>query len=263
MKKAFQLLLPCLLIVTACTKDNASNRNNPGGTKLHRVLSGGKVSHEYVYNERGLVTRQTFYGIGDKKSVETTYQYDSDNKLARTESMHDLSSSTLSQLLEYGYTEFKYGTDGRLTEEKIYLKTGPQFEFKSKVNLSYDARGRIISRLLSSPDDKPFNLHNYEYNNSGNIIVEESYRYEGTTQILSFRRSYEHDNENNPYINLGVMPFSVNRNNITKLTMTNYEVTPGTPVITSSETIYKKYNARGLPVEVVEHGTVTFIYEYR
>jgi hypothetical protein len=227
------------------------------------VLSGGNISHEYVYNEKGLVTRQTFYGIGGKKAAETTYLYDSNNKLARTESMHDLSSSTMSQLMAYGYTEFRYGTDGRLLEEKIYLKTGPQFEFRSKVNLSYDAQGRTISRLLLSSDDKPFNLHKYEYNNRGNIIVEESYRYEGTTQKLSFRRSYEHDKENNPYINLGVMPFSVNRNNITKLTMTNYEVTPGTPVISTSETIYKKYNSRRLPVEVVEHGAVTFIYEYR
>jgi hypothetical protein len=106
-------------------------------------------------------------------------------------------------------------------------------------------------------------LYKYEYDQKGNIIAQESYRYEGTTQILGFRTTYEHDDKHNPYINLLVLPYSVNKNNITKHITTNHNLTPGTPVVTTALTVYKSYNSAGLPVEVFEEGAGTFVYEYK
>lgn len=262
MKNAVLLLLPCIVFFTGCSKKNSSDGTRSGGTKLHRVLTEGKLSLEYTYNAGGFVTRQTFYTIGNKKSSETVYSYDASNKLVKTESFIDVSSSSTAQQLAYSYTEYSYGTDARLNEERTFVNNGAQSELRSIITPAYDAAGRIVSRLQQL-NNKPINLYTYEYNNQGNIIKQETYRYDSTTRILGFRTTYEHDDKNNPYINLSVMPFSVNRNNIIKSTTTNYNLTPGTPVVTTSETLIKKYNANHLPLEVVEHGTVHFTYEYR
>lgn len=229
---------------------------------MYRVLSDGKVIQEFDYNSDGMVTRQTFYGFADKKSSETIYLYNPNKKLVKTESFFDVSASMMTQQLTYGYSEYKYGNDGRLSEERTYSKNGSQSELRSVIVPTYDANGRAVNRFQSL-DNKPFNLYKYEYDNKGNVIVQESYRYEGATPILGFRSIYEHDNKKNPYVGLIVIPFSVNRNNIIKHTTTNYNLTPGTPVVTTTQTVYKKYNANDLPVEVVEYGTSTFIYQYK
>jgi hypothetical protein len=150
-----------------------------------------------------------------------------------------------------------------VNQTKTYSKNGSLSELRSIIVPTYDAQGRVISILQSSVDNKPANLYKYEYDQKGNIVAQESYRYEGGTQILGFRTAYEHDDKNNPYINLLVLPFSVNKNNITKHITTNYNLTPGTPVVTTMLTVYKSYNPDGLPVEVFEEGAGTFIYEYK
>lgn len=260
--KITAILLLCIFLFAGCSKDRNSADNTSGGVKLYRVMSQGKLGQEYAYNTAGYVTRQTFYFSPDKKSSETIYLYDTGNRLIKTESFIDVSSSTSTQQLIHSYTEYKYGTDGKLSEERTYTKNGALSELRSVITPTYDADGRIVSRV-QLVDSKPVNLYTYKYNARGNITEQESYKYDGNIRTLGFRMTYEHDNKNNPYINLGVLPFSVNRNNITRATTTNYNITPGNPVVTTSETIYKKYNSHQLPLEVVEHGTVTFTYEYR
>ncbi|MBC7826302.1 MAG: hypothetical protein H7122_01045 [Chitinophagaceae bacterium] len=257
MKKVFFILFTGILFLLACSTSNLSD-----GTKLYRIMIGDKISHEFNYNEKGLISNQIIYGIPDKKMLEINYHYDSKDRLIKTDSYTDVSSSTISQQLVYGYTDFIYRADGTLIEEIAYTKKGNQYEFASKTLLSYNAAGRTLSRLQVSIDNQPFNLYKYEYNAAGNIIIMESYQYDGPTPKLGFRSVYEHDNKKNPYIDLSVIPFSVNSNNIVKATVTNYNITPGFPVVTTTHTVYKNYNSSQLPVEVVEYGT-TFTYLYK
>ena len=224
-------------------------------------MADGKLSHEYEYNLNGTIAKQAMYGIQARKFFEVTYFYDSSNKLIKTESYSDVSSSTAAQQLVYSFTDYKYGADGKLSEETAYTKKGNVYEFASKTVFTYNALGRVVSRLQVSIDNKPFNLFKYEYDGNGNVVVQESYQYDGTTPRLGSRSSYQHDNKKNPYFNLSVMPFSVNTNNITRHVFINYDVIPTTTATT--ETIYKSYNAAGYPVEVIEYGTNKYIYEYR
>jgi hypothetical protein len=257
MRKILLLLLPGIILLPRCSTDTLQ-----GGAKLYRILADGKLSHEYFYNPTGKISKQTAYGFSGSKIFETVYFY-SNGRLIKTESFSDVSSSSMAQLLVYSYTDFIYGTDGRLSEEIVYVKKGNQYEFASKTRPTYDATGRIIERQQLSIDNTPFNLYKFEYNGNGNITVMETYGYDSTAPKLSFRTTYKHDDKKNPYLNLSVMPFSVNRNNIIESTATNYNLTPGTPVVTTNQTIIKRYNSDQFPVEVVEYGTSTFIYEYR
>ena len=264
MKNACIFLFATSMLLFCCTKktDNPAERDT-NSLKLHKVLSGGKVVQEYDYNQDGLVTRQTFYGLGTNKTGETIYIYDSNKKLVKTETFSDVSSSIIAQHLVYGYAEHLYGPDERVRETRTFSKNGAAYELTSIIVPTYDAQGQVISTLQSSVDNKPANLYKYEYDQKGNIVSQELYGFEGSTPNLAFRTTYEHDDKNNPYVNLLVLPFSVNKNNITKHTTTNYNLTPGTPVVTSMKTTYKSYNSAGFPVEVFEEGAGTFVYEYK
>ena len=264
MKSACICLFALMVLSFSCTKKaDEIDETNTAGLKLHRVLSEGRLVQEYEYNQDGMVIRQTFYGHGNNKSGETIYFYDANKKLVRTETFSDVSSSTAVQQLSYGYAEYDYDSDGRISRTRTFSKFGAAFEQTSIIVPTYDGQGRVISTLQSSVDNKPANLFKYEYDQRGNIISQESYRYEGSVLTLGFRTTYEHDDKSNPYLNLLVLPFSVNKNNITKHTTTNYNLTPGTPAVSTMETFYKRYNSAGLPVEVIEKGAGVFLYEYK
>lgn len=261
MKRIYFLLVPLAVLIFSCST-NTGSRSVADGSKLYRITAEGKLSHEFEYNLNGTIAKQSIYGIQEKKMMEQVYFYDSTDRLVKTESYSDVSSSTLTQLLVYNYTDYKYDAGGRLLEEIFYTKKGSLYELTSKSVQTYDAMERVISRLQLSIDNKPFNLTTYEYDAEGNVIVQETFQYDGTTPKPASRSVYEHDTKRNPYVKLSVMPFSVNRNNIVKHTFTNYNSISGTPTVNTSQTLYKSYNSAGYPIEVLENGT-TFIFEYR
>jgi hypothetical protein len=258
MKKSSLLLSAIVVLFGACSRSGGVSND---GSKLYRIMSDGKLSHEYEYNLNGTIARQAMYGIQARKFAEVTYFYDASNKLVKTESYSDVSSSISAQQLVYHYSDYKYRADGKLSEETAYTKKGNTYEFASKTLFTYDGLGRVVSRLKVSMDDKPFNLFKYEYDGNGNVVVQESYQYDANSPRLGSKSTYEHDNKKNPYFNISVIPFSVNTNNITRHFFTNYNVTPTATVTT--ETIYKSYNAAGYPVEVIEYGTNNYIYQYK
>ena len=259
MKNKLFIIITAFYLLSGCSKNNGSN-----GEKISRVYSGGQLQGEFVYNNEGLLTGHVSYFAG-KKGSEVICHYDTDKKLIKKESAFDLSSSTTNPQWSYSYTEYIYAVDGRISEEKNYLKQSTTYVLVSKTRPGYDASGRLISRTILSPTDIPIQLSKYQYGSNGNIILQESYRYNGAVTELHFKYNYDdHDNKTNPYLNLAseVAPFSINRNNILQTTVTNYIVTPGTPVVTVNRSVYSSYNRSGLPTKVSENGT-EFIYEYR
>ena len=246
-------------LFSSCSKDNGSN-----GEKISRIYGGGQLQGEFVYNNEGLLSGHVTYFAG-KKGSEVICHYDAGKKLIKKETANDVSSSTTNPQWSYSYAEYIYGTDGKITEEKNYLKQNTTYVLVSKSRPVYDANNRLISRTILSPTDVPIQLSKYQYGSDGNIILQESYRYNGSVPELHFKYSYDdYDNKKNPYVNLAseVPPFSINRNNILQTTVTNYIVTPGTPVVTINRSVYTSYNRNGLPTKVSENGT-EFIYEYR
>ena len=247
------------LLFSGCSKDNLSS-----GAKLFRVYGGGQLQSEISYNSNGLVSTHTNYFAG-RKSGEIVCYYDASNKLVKKETTLDFSSSSITPQWSYSYTEYIYSADGRISEEKNYLKQNNVYVLVSKKKPGYDANGRLISNTLLTPADIPLRLTKYQYNNKGNIVLQEEYQYNGTALELHFKYIYnDHDDKVNPYFGLysGVPPYSINRNNILQTTVINYIMTPGTPITTVSNAIYSEYTHDGLPLKVTENGA-NFVYEYK
>ncbi len=259
MKNKLLITISAFFLFSGCSKDNGSN-----GEKISRIYSGGQLQSEYVYNNEGLVSGHVTYFAG-KKGSEVTCYYDADKKLIKKESAYDFSSSTTNPQWSYSYTEYIYAPDGKISEEKTYLKQNTTYVLVSKMRPGYDAIGRLISRTILSPTDVPIQLSKYQYDGNGNIGLEERYRYNASVLELHFKYSYDdYDNKRNAYLNLAseVPPYSINRNNILQTTLTNYIITPGTPVVTVNRSVYSTYNRNGFPTKVFENGT-EFIYEYK
>jgi len=251
--------LSVFFLFSRCSKDNMSP-----GEKISRIYGAGQLQGEYSYNSVGLLLKHDSYFAG-RKSGETICYYDGNKRLVKRETAYDLSSSTTNPQWSYSYTEYSYSVDGKISEERNYLKQNSAYVLVSKTKPAYDGSGRLISRALLSPADIPFKLTKYQYNNAGNISLQEEYQYNGNNPELHFKYSYDHyDDKLNPYINLpsAVPPFSINRNNILQTTIINYIITPGTPITTINKAIYNSYNRNGLPVKVSENGT-EFTYEYK
>jgi hypothetical protein len=260
MKVRLLLIVVTVFLLTSCSKDDPSF----GEMKISKVYAGGQLQVEYSYNSAGLLKTYTVYGFPGRKSSEVSCEYDGNNRLIKKETALDFSSGP-NPVWSYSYTEYTYGPDGKISEERNYLMQNSTYILASKIKPSYDANGRLGSRGLYLPNDALALLTTYQYNSAGNITLQEQFRYSGTTAQLEFRYTYDdYDNKRNPHIGLpsAVPPFSVNNNNILKTTVTNYVVTPGTPVTSTNNSVYSLYNASGLPLNVVENGT-TFVYEYR
>jgi len=247
------------LLFSGCSKDDLSS-----GAKLFRVYGGGQLQAEYSYNSNGLLSTYTGYFAGRKYSEMICY-YDVSNKMIKRESAFDFSSSTTNPVWDYSYTEYSYSADGKISEEKNYRKQSNVYVLVSKRKPGYDANGKLISSTILSPADVPIKLTKYEYNNKGNIVVQEEYQYSGTTLDLHFKYLYDdYDDKINPHFGLysDVPPFSINRNNILQTTVINYIMTPGTPITTVNKTTYNSYDSNGLPLKFSENGA-EFTYEYK
>lgn len=259
MKKLFFILSGFIFLFAGCSKNDLSP-----GAKLFRVYGGGQLQSEYSYNSNGLLSTHTGYFAG-RKSSEIICYYDASNKLIKRESAFDVSSSTTNPQWSYSYTEYNYSADGKISEERNHLKQNNVYVLVSKKKPGYDANGKLISSTILSPADIPLKLTKYEYNNKGNIVLQEEYQYNGTTSDLHFKYLYDdHDDKVNPHfgLNSDVPPFSINRNNILQVTVINYIMTPGTPITTINKTTYNSYDSNGLPLKFSENGA-EFTYEYK
>jgi hypothetical protein len=255
--KVVLLFIGLSILFQGCSKDDLSE------AKLFRVYGDGQLQSEYLYNSNGLLSTQTSYFAG-RKSGEVICYYDAGNKLVKKETTLDFSSSTTSPQWSYSYTEYSYSADGRISEEKTYLRQNNIYVLVSKTKPVYDANRRLVSKTLLTPADVPARLTKYQYS-SGNISVQEEYQYNGAIPELQRKMSYDDfDTKINPYKDLGasVPPYSINRNNVLKITATDYINNPGTPMTSVNNSIYNEYTRNGLPLKVTENGA-SFVYEYK
>ena len=257
--KIVLLFIGLSILFQGCSKDDLSSE-----AKLFRVYGGGQLQSEYLYNSNGLLSTQTSYFAG-RKSGEVICYYDASSKLVKKETALDFSSSSITPQWSYSYTEYSYSADGRISEEKTYLRQTNVYVLVSKTKPAYNANGRLIIRTLLTPADVPARLTKYQYNSSGNISVQEEYQYNGAIPELQRKMSYDDfDTKINPYKDLGasVPPYSINRNNILKITVTDYINNPGTPTTSVNNSVYNEYTRNGLPLKVTENGA-SFVYEYK
>jgi hypothetical protein len=258
------VIIICIaLLGLSCSKDT-TDIAYPGGPRLSRILAGGIVSSEFSYDTEGRLVKKISYLSSGVIGSESTGYYDS-GRLVKVENAFNISSSMTSVNMDRGYAALYYDNNNRLKETRNYRLVGNSYQYVSRSVPEYDARGRTISVTLYDPNNGTlYNKNTYQYNAADNVIVEEFYQANAGLPGPSTRREYEYDGFKNPYKGHWVMPFTVNANNITKITGTNYLSSPGITAPATATTLIsiKTYNSDGYPVLVNEYG-VDYVYEYR
>ena len=251
-----------VLLFTSCSKDFDSS-SLTAGPKLSRILSGGSVKQEFSYDEKGRLLKYTAYLLpGGIISSESVRYYDVADKLVKIEDAVNISSSLTVPLMDQSYSELSYDSNNKWKETKSYHLNAGSYQYTSKSVPDYDAEGRVIAVTLYSATNQASAKKTYQYNAQNNIIAEDFFQYNAGIQGPSFRYVYEHDNKQNPFKDIWVMPFGANANNITKQVTTNYVAVPANPSTTTTLTVFKSYNSNGYPTLVNEYG-VDYVYEYK
>jgi hypothetical protein len=258
--------LALLLILSSCSKDFDAGSTAWSGPKLSRILVNGVVSSDFEYDNKGRLIRYTDYQTSSftgLKISETKKYYDNQGRLIKTEGAFNISSSTMREQMDSGYSDMSYDANNRLIETKNYRIARAVATYASKAIPDYDAEGRTIAiTLYEAVTNRVYAKYTYQYNALGNIITDEFFQYNAGIPGPSFRSVYEHDNKQNPYQNIWGLPFGANVNNITKQVVTNYIAVPANPSTTTNLSVFKNYNGDGYPTLVSENG-VDYVYEYK
>ncbi len=257
------IFISIALLALACSRDTADIAST-GGPRLIKILAGGNISSEFSYDREGRLVKRTSYLSSGVIGSESTGYYDS-GRLVKVENAFNIGSSMTAVTMDRGYSTMFYDRDNRLVETRNYRLVAGTSLYVSRAVPEYDAKGRTISVTLYDPNNSTlYSRNTYQYNASGNVIVEEFFQASAGISGPSTRREYAYDGFKNPYMGHWVMPFSVNANNITKITATNYLGAPGITAPSTGTTLIsiKTYNSDGYPVLVTENG-VDYVYEYK
>lgn len=156
------------------------------------------------------------------------------------------------------YIEFEYTTDNKIKRRSHYFMVEEKSELMSYEVFDYD--DNFVTRInIFNIQDELTQFHDFEYDMSGNVSVEDYYFYsvDSINATLASRREFEYDNKLNPFQVFDVEGFpgrGTNPNNITK-EITSYFYNNEQDSY-STEYNYE-YNALGFPVLVND---VEYIY---
>lgn len=252
----FIAFIAAIFSITSCSKDDDHTADGP--IRLARVKFNGFVAEEYTYNNNGQLTKLTAYSTPSVKMSETILTYDPSGKLTKTSTAMNISSMATAMNMDLSYDEYAYQND-LVTSKKTFLLKNGSYQQTSSTSFDYDANKRVIAETLSEPAGQPYLKTTYQYDGNGNATQVEIFTYSNGVPFLSVRRTYEYDNKLNPPQSAVVLPFSVNKNNITKETASNPNIVPGMPP--SVTTISYEYNGDGYPSKSKING-VERVYEY-
>ncbi len=251
-----------ILLFSSCTKETVSI----GGPRLVRVKLAGQVEAEFTYDNAGRLTGYASYNANGIKRSEFSNTYDNNGRLLKQVNAINFSSSSTGVQMSSSYSEYSYGTDGKLAETRTYLVVAAGGQLASKSIPTYDAQGRTIAITVYDPVTNAATARRtYTYDAQGNIKVEEFFQY-SVGQGPYTHTEYEYDDKKNPFQGIWVPPYGINTNNIIKANTTSYYSPLGVFVpqgITGTNvTVFKSYTPSGYP-EVVNDNGNDRLYEYQ
>ncbi len=236
---------------------------------ISKVLIGGEIYQEYIYNDANLLNEEK------SKFHYAKHTYNDRNELIATDSYWDMRiASSFSPTVEdaenreewvnpdntpiYVSHAYKYNEKDQLVS-KTYIRHQQGTPGTTDFHLE---DGRVVRWSSSDSDGKVTHYGDYTYDTSSNLILEEKYCYtpEGIAELQT-TTEYEYDNMHNPFqafkrfITPGI---NTNQNNIVKETYTiHFEVDEFPEKVRITENSYE-YNADGYPVMV--NGETEYVY---
>lgn len=260
------LTFAVFFILFSCSKEQNNTVLPASGTLLRYVKgASGGVQSEFIYNNTGKIITRNLYS-GDKLLGQAEIRYENGRPHLVDQKM-DVSSSTTAYQYVYSQAELIY--HGKQIIQKNHFAKGNERAtpvLRSFSVFEYNAAGFLVKETRFLEDGTPAGYTDHSYDLSGNVVLSVSYHRNAAGEMqLTEKTSYEHDQNPNPYLTVYLpvenIPFSVNRNNITKTSFTNYAVNAQGAVTNTSITTYGAFNAKQLPLFMVEDNN-KFFFEY-
>lgn len=263
------LLLSIIFLLTSCEEDDKIE--NVDNYSIKSIVSYGKISSKYIYNNFGKITEKQSFNFCNK------YLYDNNGHLIKHEIAADpeMYSSVYHERNELmtsqnsiisGYRIFEYNQDERVEKVKNYFKKDGVFVYTSMNSFEYD--GYLIVRSnLHNEDYTITQFNTYEYDKNGNVerkICSSCLFTENSESRIISETSYKYDNKKNPFkiFNaLGYPGLYTNTNNVIETNSILYEDTLGIDKYSTIKTSYE-YNWKNYPVkEISENSEHEYKYE--
>ncbi len=260
------LTFAVFFILFSCSKEQNNTVLPASGTLLRYVKgASGSVQSEFIYDNAGkIVTRNLFSGETLLGQADIRYK---NGRAHLVDQKVNVSGSMTGSNYVYSRGEFIYNRE-QIIQKNHFIKENEQATpvLRSFSVFEYNAAGLPVKETRFLDDGTPLGYTDYSYDLAGNVILSASYNRNAAGEMqLTQEAGYQHDQKSNPYLKVYLpvenIPFSVNKNNITKATFTNY-VENAQGVTNSSVTTYGAFNPKQLPLSMVEDNDNKFFFEY-
>jgi YD repeat-containing protein len=258
MRTIICFLIPSLLILSACKKDDFQYSFETPSKLLVSIKENGQLITELKYDSLNRLIQVDRYLNANPGYISQFFSYDSQNRLI-TKSYSEFTET------------YEYNGNGRLVAIILHFKSaGDGYEWEQKTELQY-SNGKISKGIIYSPDGIESGYFYYKYDSRGNTIERTGYSVlPEYKDIIMSNFKYTYDDKINPY------PFSssslwgvyqvdiIQGNNPTYFYYYNIVMSSLPPEYASTY----DYDNTGLPIkEYREHlngtgGSNVFDYEY-
>jgi hypothetical protein len=255
------------LVFFSCEKDKIDKQliiENTDIPLISKVLIGGRVYMEYLYNSANLVIEEK------NKFNYAKHTYNDINQLIKSDFYRDMRyPSSNSSVFEAAMNRKEW-----VNPDNTPISISHKLEYNSKSQLiqkSYIQPSGDISNIVEFlyENDRIIRVKgnsgytDYTYDDKGNITNQAKYFISSTgIAELSTTTEYEYDSMHNPYQSfkrLTTPGVYTNPNNITKETYTIYfEVDQWTQKVQITNNSYE-YNDKGYPIKV--NGLTEYVYK--
>ena len=195
----FGIISLLIIIASACEKkENTPTCSYPKNAKLKRIVNCGyietdcptkecddivRIEKEYEYDSKGRLEWELFHPKGEY----LLYKYNSKDQLAKIEYYGEYKDDNL----PYQIITYTYSDDGKKIKENIeYVNSNNQY----KLYKYSDNRLTRIDIYEESDELNDYILDDYillEYDDSGNLVKEAVYNYDG---VLRYNIQHEFEN---------------------------------------------------------------------
>lgn len=257
------LAFAVFIIFISCSKEQDTTTALPASGTILRYVKGasGGVQSEFIHDDAGkIVTRNSFSGETLFGQAQIHYK---NGRAHLLDQKMDVSSAMFAPNYVYSRIEFIYHND-RIIQTNHFVRENERAApvLRSFSVFDYNA-GLLVKQTRFLDDGTPLGFTDYSYDLAGNIILSESYHRNASGEMQQTQKIvYQHDNHSNPYLTVYLqvenIPFSINKNNITKAISTDYSQ----GVSATSNTSYENFNLYQFPLSMVEENNNRFTFEY-
>ncbi len=198
MRKVIKIMIACIMIFSACRKDDFQYSFETPSKLLVSIKENGQLVTEFKYDSINRLIQADRYLPGVSDIVSQYLAYDSKNRLI------SISSGEYTEDLEYS-------NDGRLVTMILHFESATDgYEWEQKTELQY-SNGKISRGIIFSKDGVETGYINYKYDSGGNTTERTEYSvssdYRGMI-ISQFKYIYDGKINPNPLLSYPVWGLS-------------------------------------------------------